>query len=220
MTIHFVREMEELHRGILSMCSAVEELIHDSVDGFRAGREGLAQELSLRDQDIDALDSRISEDCLKILALYHPVANDLRRVAVVMRICAELERVADLAVSIAERSACISACGSFPMPDRLGQMSREALSMLHDSIDSFVEQNAELARDVCQRDEIVDSLNRELIDEVVSAIKQNASLVESGLHLFSVIRHVERVADHATNIAEEVVYLVEGALVRHRHPAG
>lgn len=220
MTIHFVREMEELHRGILSMCSAVEELIHDSVDGFRAGREGLAQELSLRDQDIDALDSRISEDCLKILALYHPVANDLRRVAVVMRICAELERVADLAVSIAERSACISACGSFPMPERLGQMSREALSMLHDSIDSFVEQNAELARDVCQRDEIVDSLNRELIDEVVSAIKQNASLVESGLHLFSVIRHVERVADHATNIAEEVVYLVEGALVRHRHPAG
>lgn len=220
MTIHFVREMEELHRGILSMCSAVEELIHDSVDGFRAGREGLAQELSLRDQEIDALDSRISEDCLKILALYHPVANDLRRVAVVMRICAELERVADLAVSIAERSACISACGSFPMPDRLGQMSREALSMLHDSIDSFVEQNAELARDVCQRDEIVDSLNRELIDEVVSAIKQNASLVESGLHLFSVIRHVERVADHATNIAEEVVYLVEGALVRHRHPAG
>ncbi len=220
MTIHFVREMEELHRGILSMCSAVEELIHDSVDGFRAGREGLAQELSLRDQDIDALDIRISEDCLKILALYHPVANDLRRVAVVMRICAELERVADLAVSIAERSACISACGSFPMPERLGQMSREALSMLHDSIDSFVEQNAELARDVCQRDEIVDSLNRELIDEVVSAIKQNASLVESGLHLFSVIRHVERVADHATNIAEEVVYLVEGALVRHRHPAG
>ncbi len=216
MTIHFVREMEELHRGILTMCSAVEELIHDSVDGFRAGREGLAQELSVRDREIDALDNRISEDCLKILALYHPVANDLRRVAVVMRICAELERVADLAVSIAERAAGISACGSFPMPERLGQMSREALGMLHDSIDSFVEQNAGLARDVCQRDDAVDSLNSELIKDVVSAIKQNASLVESGLHLFSVIRHVERVADHATNIAEDVVYLVEGAIIRHQ----
>ena len=215
MTIHFVREMEHLHRSILSMCSAVEELIHDSVDGLRSGRTELAQELSGRDGEVDEWDIRIEEECLKILALYHPVANDLRRVTVVMKICAELERVADLAVSIAERSAGIAAHGAFPMPERLTEMTREALSMLHDSIDAFVEQNPNAARKVCLRDEHVDQLNRDLIDDVVTVMKQRPELIEPGLHLFSVIRHVERVADHATNIAEDVVYLVEGAIIRH-----
>jgi phosphate transport system protein len=101
------------------------------------------------------------------------------------------------------------------MPERLSEMARESLSMLHDSIDAFVEQNAELARRVCLRDEAVDQLNRQLIDDVVLVMKQRPDLVEPGLHLFSVIRHVERVADHATNIAEDVVYLVEGAIIRH-----
>jgi phosphate transport system protein len=215
MTIHFVREMEHLHRDILSMCSTVEELIHDAVDGLKHGRSELAQEVSGRDREVDEWDVRIEEDCLKILALYHPVANDLRRVAVVMKITAELERVADLAVSIAERTAGISQEGGFPTPGRLSEMTREALSMLHDSIDAFVEENAAAARKVCDRDEFVDHLNRELIEEVVAAMKQRPELVDPGLHLFSVIRHVERVADHATNIAEDVVYLVEGAIIRH-----
>lgn len=92
--------------------------------------------------------------------------------------------------------------------------------MLHDSIDSYVEQNAELARDVCLRDEQVDALNSELIQEVVSVVKQEPKLIEAGLHLFSVIRHVERVADHATNIAEDVVYMVEGAVIRHQQISG
>jgi phosphate transport system protein len=215
MTIHFVHEMEHLHRDILSMCSAVEELIHDAVDGLKHGRSELAQEVSGRDREVDEWDVRIEEDCLKILALYHPVANDLRRVAVVMKITAELERVADLAVSIAERTSGIAQEGGFPTPGRLGEMTREALSMLHDSIDAFVEENAAAARLVCDRDEHVDHLNRELIEEVVALMKQRPELIESGLHLFSVIRHVERVADHATNIAEDVVYLVEGAIIRH-----
>ncbi len=215
MTIHFVREMEHLHRDILSMCSAVEELIHDAVDGLKHGRSELALEVSGRDREVDEWDVRIEEECLKILALYHPVANDLRRVAVVMKITAELERVADLAVSIAERSVGIGECGGFPMPSRLSEMTREALGMLHDSIDAFVEQNAAAARKVCLRDEHVDKLNSDLIDEVVVVMKQRPELVDPGLHLFSVIRHVERVADHATNIAEDVVYLVEGAIIRH-----
>lgn len=215
MTIHFVREMENLHRDILSMCSAVEELIHDAVDGLKHSHSELAKEVSGRDREVDEWDVRIEEDCLKILALYHPVANDLRRVAVVMKITAELERVADLAVSIAERGAAISHYGGFPAPSRLSEMTREALSMLHDSIDAFVEQNAAAARRVCDRDEHVDHLNSELIEDVVAVMKQRPELIEPGLHLFSVIRHVERVADHATNIAEDVVYLVEGAIIRH-----
>ena len=94
-------------------------------------------------------------------------------------------------------------------------MTREALSMLHDSIDAFVGQNAAAARRICERDDHVDALNSELIDEVVAVLKKRPELIEPGLHLFSVIRHIERVADHATNIAEDVVYLVEGAIIRH-----
>ena len=162
MTIHFVNEMEYLHRDILSMCSTVEELIHDAVDGLKHGRSELAEEVSVRDREVDRWDIRIEEECLKILALYHPVANDLRRVAVVMRIAAELERVADLAVSISERSAGIAEHAAFAMPDRLSEMTEEALSMLHDSIDAFVEQNSAAARVICQRDDLVDKLNRDL----------------------------------------------------------
>lgn len=215
MTIHFVREMEHLHRNILSMCSTVEELIHDAVNGLKHGRNELAEELSVRDREVDEWDIRIEEECLKILALYHPVANDLRRVTVVMKIAGELERVADLAVSIAERSVGIAAHGAFQMPSRLSQMTEESLSMLHDSIDAFVEENSAAARVICQRDEVVDKLNSELIEEVVNVMKKQSELVEPCLHLFSVIRHVERVADHATNIAEDVVYLVEASIIRH-----
>jgi len=215
MTIHFVREMEHLHRDILSMCSKVEELIHDAVDGLKHGRNELAEELSVRDREVDEWDIRIEEECLKILALYHPVANDLRRVTVVMKIAGELERVADLAVSIAERSVGIAAHGAFQMPGRLSQMTEESLSMLHDSIDAFVEENSGAARVICQRDDVVDKLNSELIEEVVNVMKRQTELVEPCLHLFSVIRHVERVADHATNIAEDVVYMVEASIIRH-----
>lgn len=215
MTAHFLREMERLHRDILSMCSTVEELICDALDGLKNGRTELSNELSGRDREVDVWDIRIEEECLKILALYHPVANDLRRVMVVMKITGELERVADLAVSIAERSTAMSSYTDFPMPAGLGEMARQSLTMLHDSIDAFVQQDANGAREICLRDDVVDKLNDQLIREVVDAMKQRPELIESGMHLFSVIRHVERVADHATNIAEDVVYMVEGAIIRH-----
>lgn len=215
MTAHFFREMERMHRDILSMCSTVEELVFDALEGLRQGRSELSKELAGRDREVDEWDIRIEEECLKILALYHPVANDLRRVTVVMKITAELERVADLAVSIAERSASMLEFMPFPMPPGLGEMARQALTMLHDSIDAFVEEDPERARDVCSRDDQVDLLNNQLIQEVVSVMKEQPELIESGMHLFSVIRHVERVADHATNIAEDVVYMVEGAIIRH-----
>ncbi|MCA9057370.1 MAG: phosphate signaling complex protein PhoU [Planctomycetaceae bacterium] len=215
MASHFQREMERLHRDILSMCSTVEELIHDAVDGMRSGRTELAEELAARDLEVDEWDIRIEDECLKILALYHPVANDLRRVAVVMNICGELERVADLGVSIAERAAGIGGQHQFPLPERLAEMTREALSMLHDSIDAFVELDSQRARAICLRDDHVDQLNNELIDEVVEVMKRQPELIEPAMHLFSTIRHVERVADHATNIAEDVVYLVEGEIIRH-----
>lgn len=215
MTLHFTNEMDRLHRDILSMCSKVEELINESVRGLQNRSSVLAAELAVRDREVNELDVRIEEDCLKIFALYHPVANDLRRVAAVLKIIGELERVGDLAVNIAERSRDIAAYPDFPLPGRLEEMATEALSMLHGSIDAYVELDGQKAREVCLRDDGVDNLNVELIRQLRLEMSQDTSRVEPGLHLFSCIRHIERVADHATNIAEDVVYLVEGEIIRH-----
>ncbi|MFY9256126.1 MAG: phosphate signaling complex protein PhoU [Fuerstiella sp.] len=216
MSIHFFNEMERLHRDIVSMCSTVEENISEAVRGLQNRSAGLAEELAVRDREVNALDIRVEEECLKILALYHPVANDLRRVAAVMKITVELERVGDLAVNIAERSASLSMFPGFSMPVGLDEMATESLEMLHDSIDSYVEMDAEKARAVVTRDDIVDDLNDKLIEELRKGMVSTSELVEPGMHLFSVIRHIERVADHATNIAEDVVYLTEGQIIRHR----
>lgn len=217
MSLHFQKEMEHLHRDILLMCSTVEENINEAVNGLKKRSAGLAEELKVRDREVNELDVRIEEECLKILALYNPVANDLRRVCSVLKIIGELERVGDLAVNLAERSAAISAHPDFPMPSRLSEISREALTMLHDSIDSYVELDAQKARDVIAHDDIVDELNVELLQELRKNMSENLSSVEPGMHMFSAIRHIERVADHATNIAEDVVYLIEGEIIRHAH---
>ena len=159
---------------------------------------------------------RIEENCLKILALHQPVAIDLRRIATVMKISAELERVADLAVHIAERACGLIGTVGIVIPEKLKQMAASSVDMLHRSIDAYVELNSSLARQVCAEDEHVDALNREVIAELVSVMTQSPENVDPALHLFSASRHIERVADHATNIAEDVVYLVEGEIIRHR----
>jgi phosphate transport system protein len=124
--------------------------------------------------------------------------------------------VADVAVNIAERAANLASAPELHVPDKLLQMADAALEMLRQALDAFVRQDSQLAREVCGRDEIVDGLNREIIDELLTLMKRSPSLVESAMQLFSASRHIERVADHATNIAEDVVYLVEGEIIRHR----
>ena len=215
MSLHFLKEMERLHRDIVSMCSTVEENITEAVNGLQNRTLGLSKELAIRDRDVNDLDIRIEEECLKILALYHPVANDLRRVSAVMKITAELERVGDLAVNIAERSESMATFPNFPLPARLSEMAKEAMTMLHSSIDAYVEQDAEKARQVCAQDDSVDDLNVELLNQLRQDMMANPSIIEPAMHLFSAIRNIERVADHATNISEDVVYLIEGEIIRH-----
>ena len=215
MSLHFQKEMEHLHRDILAMCSTVEENITEAVNGLKKRSAGLAEELRIRDREVNELDVRIEEECLKILALYNPVANDLRRVCSVLKIIGELERVGDIAVNLAERSAAISGHPNFPMPSRLSEMSQDALTMLHDSIDSYVELDADKARRVIAHDDVVDRLNVELLQELRDDMANDSAHVDPGMHLFSAIRNLERVADHATNISEDVVYLIEGDIIRH-----
>jgi len=216
MSIHLVHDLEDLHRDILSMCAKVEEIIHRAVDGLRNPDSELAVELASQDDDIDRWDVRIEESCLKALALHQPVAVDLRRITAVLKITAELERVADLGVHIAERAASLSLQSEITVPDKLNNMAQIALEMLHQSIDAYVELDSELARRVCADDDRVDELNRDVIKELTQVMRRSPDLVEPAMHMFSASRHIERIADHATNIAEDVVYLVEGQIIRHR----
>jgi phosphate transport system protein len=216
MSIHLTRDLETLHQHIMAMCAVVEEVVHRAVDELGRPDVNVSQEIVDRDDEVDRWDVRIEEECLKILALHQPVADNLRRVAAVMKIAWELERVADVAVNIAERAAGLAGAPEVHVPEKLNHMAQVALDMLRLSLDAFVAQDSRLARDVCGQDDIVDALNREIIDELLVMMKRSPDLVEPALQLFSASRHVERVADHATNIAEDVVYLVEGEIIRHR----
>lgn len=216
MSIHLTRDLETLHQHIMSMCAEVEEMVHRAMGDLGSPNVQISQELADHDDEIDRWDVQIEEECLKILALHQPVANNLRRVTAVMKIAWELERVADVAVNIAERAAGLAGAPEVPIPEKLNHMAHVALDMLRLSIDAFVAQDSRLARDVCRQDDLVDSLNREIIDDLLGVMKRSPELIEPAMQLFSASRHVERVADHATNIAEDVVYLVEGEIIRHR----
>lgn len=218
MSLHLSHDLDELHQDLLSMCGQVEEMIHQAVGQLDHPKFEDARALTQRDDAIDDWDVRIEDSCLKVLALHQPVAIDLRRIASVMKIAAELERVADLAVNIAERACGLASAPNVTVPDRLKDMAQRAVDMLHRAIDSYVEMDSGKARDVCAEDDSVDELNREMIHDLIEAMHQQPDRIEPLLHLFSASRQVERVADHATNIAEDVVYLVEGTIIRHgRH---
>src|SRR5580765_8353535 len=215
MSIHLTRDLDNLHEHILSMCAAVKDVVHRAVDELGKPDVDISREIVNRDDEIDKWDVRIEEDCLKILALHQPVADNLRRVAAVMKIAWELERVADVAVNIAERAAGLAGVTTIEVPAKLDQMAKVALGMLRMSLEAFVSKDSRLARKVCDQDELVDGLNREIIGELLQTMKDCPDRLEPALHLFSASRHIERVADHATNIAEDVVYLVEGEIIRH-----
>jgi phosphate transport system protein len=217
MSMHLVRDLDTLHRLLLTMCARVEDMIHSAVDALHRPDYARARDIVAQDDVIDELDVEIEEECLKLLALHQPVAIDLRRITTVMKVSAELERVADLGVSIAQRALGIISSPELTVPESLQEMSRRALDMVHQSIDAYVHLDVRLARHVCQQDEEVDELNRKIIVELTELMKRRPDLVDAGIHLFSASRQVERIADHATNIAEDVVYLVQGEIIRHRN---
>jgi phosphate transport system protein len=217
MSKHLERDLEALEREILAQSSLVEEMIAKACRALVDRRADLSSEVFESEQQIDQREVKIEEECLKILALHQPVAVDLRRTATVLKINTELERIADLAVNIAERTGSLADHLNFEIPDKLERMSVEATDMVHDALDAFVELDVGAAREVCRRDEGVDSLNRQVIDELFEMMQTRSDLIDAAMHVFSISRHVERIADCATNIAEDVIYLVEGEIARHHN---
>jgi phosphate transport system protein len=217
MSIHLHRDLENVQRRILSLASAVEQIVENSIRALFDRDAALARTLMESDTSIDMEENDIEEECLKILALHQPVAVDLRRVAAIVKINSDLERMADLAANIAERALALAQGPEVPVPGTFRQMTDLTNTMVRDSLDAFLKLDVALAKRVCRLDDEVDRYNRQIIAEVSQFMKQSPSNVDSGLHLFSAARQLERIADHATNIAEDVVYLVEGKIIRH-HP--
>jgi phosphate transport system protein len=215
MSKHLERDLEHLEREILAQSSRVEMMISKACQAVVERRADIARDVTATEVEINAREVRIEEECLKILALHQPVAVDLRRTATVLKINTELERIADLAVNIAERAVALTEYPEFEIPARLERMFVRASDMVHDALDAFVDLDVEAARDVCRRDDEVDEYNRQVIEEMLDAMRTRSEMVEAALHFFSVTRHVERIADCATNIAEDVIYLVEGEIARH-----
>jgi phosphate transport system protein len=212
---HFERDIDQLQRDVLSLATSVEDAVSNATRALRISDTALAHKVIEGDEAIDNQQNRVDEECLKILALHHPVAIDLRRIATVLMINTDLERMADLAVDIAERAVALAKLPPVPVPDRLEQMADVTTSMVRQSLDSFVNLDVGLARRVCRQDDIVDRFNEEIIQELIKMMRGAPAQIEQGLSLFSATRHLERIADHATNIAEDVVYMVEGEIIRH-----
>ena len=216
MSKHLERDLASLQRDLMTLASSVEEAIHKAIKSLELRHLALAQQVIEGDRQIDEDENHVEEECLKMLALHQPVAVDLRRITAALKINAELERMGDLAEDIAERALHLSTLPALPMPSKLQRMTDLTTSMVRQSLDAFVNLDARLARTVCRLDDEVDRYNSEIIEELIRFMQTTPNAVEAGLSLFSATRHLERIADHATNIAEDVVYLAEGEIIRHR----
>lgn len=217
MSKHLQRDIDGLINRLLTISSMVEEMIDRATLALGERRYDLAELVISSDEFVDTSEVRLEEECLKMLALHQPVAVDLRRIATVLKVNADLERMADLAVSIANRARAISEFPAFVVPDRLAKMVVLATQMVRGAMDSFVNLDASAARRILAMDQQVDQFNADIIEELQTRMQKHPDMVAAALHCFSGVRHIERIADHATNIAEDVIYLVEGEIVRHRH---
>jgi len=218
MAKHLLRDLDNLQRDLLALAGLVEAAIHKAIRALQRRDRALAREVIAGDSQIDQEENHISEDCLKLLALHQPVAIDLRRIIAALMINTDLERMGDLAEDIAERAIHLAEAPPLPLSDKLQPMTDLTTMMVRLSLDAFVNLNTLQAQTVMRMDDEVDRYNQDLIDEIVQGMKRSPASIESGISLFSAVRHLERIADHATNIAEDVVYLVEGEIVRHRPP--
>ena len=213
---HLQREIENLKKNILVLGAKVEMAVHDATDAIEKRDGDLAQNVIDNDIQIDQQEVDVEEECLKILALHQPVAIDLRFIIAALKINNDLERIGDLAVNIAERAVFLA---TQPKPDisfDFSRMASIAQWMLKKSLDALVNLSVEFAREVCAADDKIDSMNREMYIKVQHAIRIHPEQMESLIHLLSVSRHLERIADHATNIAEDIIYMIEGEIVRHK----
>jgi len=216
MTRHIERQIDALKERILTVGTVVEEAISKSITALINRDPALAQRVIASDEQIDRMEVEVEEECLKILALYQPVAADLRFVVAVLKINNDLERMGDLARNIAKRVAQLSAGAPSSLPPEIRTMAMQAQEMVKQCLDAVVNADPTLARRIREEDDAVDEARLQIRRRVLRGIKDDPDDVENLLRINSVSKHIERIADMATNIAEDVIYMVEGEIVRHR----
>ena len=216
MSKHIRREIAVLKKEILALGAAAEEILYKAMKSLEERDKALAEQVMKEDAGIDQMEVEVEEDCLKVLALHQPVAGDLRLIIAILKINNDLERVGDLAVNIAERAAFLATREKIETPPDFMKMAEISREMLKKSLDALVTEDSAMAHKVCGMDDAVDAINREMYILIQNEIKKDPSRMESLIHLLSVSRHLERVADLATNIAEDVIYMIDGEIVRHK----
>lgn len=215
MRVHFQREIDKLKRQILEMSADVEESFSGAVRAVELRDPGLAKAVLSHENQTNAREVDIEEECLKILALHQPVAADLRYLVTVLKANNDLERIGDLAAHIADSAVTLCDMPPVEIPLQLGEMATKAQQMLKRVLDAFVNLDVEAARDIRLADLELDAMNRAIATRLKTEISRNPALMEPLLKLMHVARHLERIGDHATNIAEDLIYLIEGKIVRH-----
>lgn len=215
MTKRFEVELVELKKCILKMGNLVEIAISKSIKAVLERDAKLAEEVIGEDDDVNHAEIAIDEKCLDLLALHQPVAIDLRFIAAVMKMNNDLERMGDLAVNIAERAEYLAKLPELTISLDFTKMMEFTQKMVRESLDALVNKDAKLAREVCMEDDVVDDLKSQMFKELIKYMKENPEIIETATHLMLVSRHLERIADQATNIAEDVVYMVEGKIIKH-----
>lgn len=215
MSVHLQREIEKLKNSLLSLCGLVESQVQLAVQAMEDRDVEAARQVEQRDARVDQREVEVEEECLRILALYQPVAIDLRLIVSALKINNDLERVGDLAVNIAHKAVALVGEAPLEVPFDLGEMAAKAQAMLRDSLDALVRLDPRLAARVCARDDEVDRMKHEVRVEVEKMIEADPRRTRPLLRLLAVSRNLERIADCATNIAEDVIYMVEGRIVRH-----
>ncbi|MBD3239087.1 MAG: phosphate signaling complex protein PhoU [Chitinivibrionales bacterium] len=215
MTVLMMREFSKLKKAIFSLSALVEESVNRSVRAVTEKSVDLARKVIESDREIDQMEVEVEEECLKILALHQPVASDLRYIVSVLKMNNDLERMGDLAVGISKNAEHIANLKIARMPFDMRPMAEKVRSMLKNSLDALVNLDVELARTVLATDKQVDRLYHEMYDHAVECRHDKDEEIDCMLRLLSIARNLERIGDHATNVAEDVIYLVEGEIVRH-----
>jgi phosphate transport system protein len=212
---HFHQELKELKEDLLKMGSLVETAIHNAVSGLVSRDSHLAEMTIKEDEKINTREISIEKKCLQLLALQQPMAADLRFIVSTLQIIKDLERMGDQAVNIAERALILNQEPPVKPFIDLPKMATLVESMLKDSLDAFVNRDVKKARNVCEGDDQVDNYNEKIFHELLSIMIKDQTTVSRAVYLILIGRSLERIADHATNIAEDVIYMVEGRVIKH-----
>ena len=216
MRIKLQRDIEKLNKRVISLGALVEERFRMAVKAIEFRDPEMARKVVEGDLEIDHTEVDVEEDCLKILALHQPVADNLRYIVAALKLNNDLERIGDLAVNIAERVELISAADGLQVPFDYVTMCQKTEEMLQKSLDSLVNMDLNLAFQVCAMDDEVDFMKETMQSQFAAEIRKDQTHIEAMISLWLVSRHLERIADHATNIAEDVIYTITGEIHRHR----